>query len=448
VYVDANRNGVFDAGEVSAITSGLSGSYSFENLPAGTHRIEVQIPDEGSEDAEWELIAPDVGFHEITIGPGGFVRSIQFALVNHADRDWGDLPSSYVTRDDESASGGPSHVIIPGFHLGETNDGEVNGRPTANADGDGDDDDGVSVRSNDGFLQLGPNILDVELVGVGGYLNGWIDFNGDGTFSIGEQVITDVHLNPGTRQVTVTLPPRTVTGPLAARFRWGPAGLSFDGPAGIGEVEDYFLPSSVTPSEVLAGDYDLNGTVDDADLGIWRATFGTSDPRADGNGDGSVDMADWVIWKENLGATSGTGSATSSSVAESAAPRAPVSITSRGRSGHGVGMNTLTTGLAASPLAEGASSPFFSEPIVVDPPVERPSVFSGALSTSDVAGPITASSTVTNASLLLLEQAWAALNDNAASDAGEVWTNIRDEDDSVVELALAAALDDGLWSTL
>ena len=136
-------------------------------------------------------------------------------------------------------------------------------------------------------------------MGVGGYLNGWIDINGDGNFDVGEQVLTNVDLNPGTRQVTVFLPADAATGPLAARFRWGENGLGFDGPAGIGEVEDYYLPNSIVPSVVLAGDYDLSGTVDDLDYALWRSTFGsTTDLRADGNNDGIIDSADYAVWRK------------------------------------------------------------------------------------------------------------------------------------------------------
>lgn len=63
------------------------------------------------------------------------------------------------------------------------------------------------------------------------------------------------------------------------------------------------------------GDYDRNGSVDDADYLVWRSEFGFTGTglRADGNGDHLVDAADFTIWRDYLGRTSeeaaGTGSA-------------------------------------------------------------------------------------------------------------------------------------------
>jgi hypothetical protein len=61
----------------------------------------------------------------------------------------------------------------------------------------------------------------------------------------------------------------------------------------------------------LAGDYNGNGSVDQADYGVWRAGFGsavTPGSGADGNGNGAVDAADYTVWRDNLGATLALGS--------------------------------------------------------------------------------------------------------------------------------------------
>jgi hypothetical protein len=54
----------------------------------------------------------------------------------------------------------------------------------------------------------------------------------------------------------------------------------------------------------LAGDYNLDRSVNNSDYTAWRSAFGaTDDSAADGNANGVVDAADFVLWRKNLGAT-------------------------------------------------------------------------------------------------------------------------------------------------
>src|SRR6185295_8530282 len=54
----------------------------------------------------------------------------------------------------------------------------------------------------------------------------------------------------------------------------------------------------------MAGDYNCDGKVDDADYRLWRNTFGSTKAlAADGDGDGTVDAADFTIWRDNANAT-------------------------------------------------------------------------------------------------------------------------------------------------
>lgn len=54
----------------------------------------------------------------------------------------------------------------------------------------------------------------------------------------------------------------------------------------------------------IAGDFDGSGVVDDADRNIWQAAFGsTSDLRADANRNGQVDTADFAVWRRARNAT-------------------------------------------------------------------------------------------------------------------------------------------------
>lgn len=60
----------------------------------------------------------------------------------------------------------------------------------------------------------------------------------------------------------------------------------------------------VAQAETIPGDYDSNGTVEQADYLLWKSTYGsTLDLRADGNGDSIVNAIDYAIWRDNLGAT-------------------------------------------------------------------------------------------------------------------------------------------------
>lgn len=54
----------------------------------------------------------------------------------------------------------------------------------------------------------------------------------------------------------------------------------------------------------LAGDFDLNGVVNNSDYSVWRAEFGAEiESPADGNDDGAVDAADYILWRNNVGKT-------------------------------------------------------------------------------------------------------------------------------------------------
>jgi glucose/arabinose dehydrogenase len=75
----------------------------------------------------------------------------------------------------------------------------------------------------------------------------------------------------------------------------------------------------------LAGDYNIDGTVDDVDFGVWKSNYGSNlFLAADGNHDGNVNAADYTIWRNNLGASSPAAAAGSASNAS--ADVAPTSI--------------------------------------------------------------------------------------------------------------------------
>ena len=81
----------------------------------------------------------------------------------------------------------------------------------------------------------------------------------------------------------------------------------------IGSGEVYRLATAH-----IAGDYDYDGDVDNADYVIWRSTEGLASTTApaDGNGSGVVDAADYVIWRKNLGRSLGSGAGAEAAVPE------------------------------------------------------------------------------------------------------------------------------------
>ena len=59
---------------------------------------------------------------------------------------------------------------------------------------------------------------------------------------------------------------------------------------------------------IAAGDYDVDGDVDDADYDFWKTNFGATTGAglaADGNGNGVVDEDDYTIWRDNVGSGAG-----------------------------------------------------------------------------------------------------------------------------------------------
>ena len=74
-----------------------------------------------------------------------------------------------------------------------------------------------------------------------GLLDAWVDWNIDGDWAdAGEQVFSSQAVAAGSNALAITIPTGAVLGCTFSRFRLSTAGgLSFDGIAADGEVEDY-----------------------------------------------------------------------------------------------------------------------------------------------------------------------------------------------------------------
>ncbi len=171
-------------------------------------------------------------------------------LISTADTkfDFGDAPDPpYPTL---WAGGGAMHKWVSGYMLGNKIDSENDGQPNNVADGDdiaGDnDDDGIFFTSP---LSPGTGATLTASASDSGFINAWIDFNSDGDWlDGGEQIFINQPLHAGNNFLNYSIPDSAFTDSvLFARFRFNAAGgLTFNGPAADGEVEDYLINVNVT----------------------------------------------------------------------------------------------------------------------------------------------------------------------------------------------------------
>ena len=179
---------------------------------------------------------------------------------------FGDAPDSYVT----SLPNGPSHIVYPGYHLGDGISVQRSPRPSTNADSNPYD-DGVKLDKNDLIAGKNDQTIWVKITDDNetiktnrgssttvGYLSIWFDWDGTGSFTTGAvdnlyhyqiaitQAMLDAADEDGYIPISINAPGKTkagvdlVDGDVFVRFRFSSeSGLSPTGPAKDGEVEDY-----------------------------------------------------------------------------------------------------------------------------------------------------------------------------------------------------------------
>ncbi len=173
--------------------------------------------------------------------------------------DWGDAPDAPYPA--LAVSNGATHMIVPGFCLGNLIDPEPDGQPDPNALGDdndgNNDDDGVNFTST--ITRGQPASFDV-IASAPGFLNVWFDFDINGSWAdAGEHMFQDAWLNPGLNSFALVVPQTSLPGTSFTRFRFSSMpGLSFSGTAPDGEVEDYEI--SILDMPIL--DYDWGDAPD------------------------------------------------------------------------------------------------------------------------------------------------------------------------------------------
>lgn len=155
---------------------------------------------------------------------------------------------------DAQGYGTASHTTFDTLHMGAAIDADANSIANADASGDGADDDGVMLPSMTQGTTVTIPVDVTQAAANEGYLQGWIDWNGDGDFAdAGEQIAADLQsatAGSDTINISVTPPASATTNQTFARFRWSTtSGLDATTEANDGEVEDYTLTVAADQSQ-------------------------------------------------------------------------------------------------------------------------------------------------------------------------------------------------------
>ena len=237
----------------------------------------------------------------------GATYQVKFALADVADQRWDSgvfielISATYdVDHADAPASyGAPTHSISNPLTLGTGVTGETSGYDDAAASADSDD--GVTIPTLAQGASATIPVSVTQASGNQGYLQGWIDWNGDGDFAdAGEQVATDLQsasAGTSTISVPVTVPANATTSPTFARFRWSTtSGLNSTAAAPDGEVEDYALTVLAPPLLDLNSAATLGDTDRDTALAYTEGDGAPPVmPSADASAQGENDIVDLTI---------------------------------------------------------------------------------------------------------------------------------------------------------
>lgn len=258
IYLDLDGDQRPDLGEPASITN-ADGSYTLTPSTPGTYAIREVV------ESGYIQTYPSAGQHIVTYDGTNPLRGYNFG--NNESSDWGDAPAPYATT---RASNGASHGLTAGLRLGVNIDSEQDGQPSATANGDDiagiigstgqviDDEDGVVILAPI-VRGDGSNIIQVRVtntIGTPSYLQGWIDFNGNGVWGdvANEHIANNVLVVNGLNNVTFAAP-STAVNQTFARFRLSQdQNLTPTGKSKTGEVEDYAFSIVDGPRSLLQPD--------------------------------------------------------------------------------------------------------------------------------------------------------------------------------------------------
>ncbi len=198
----------------------------------------------------YEPVQPKIGDIAVETEPIAHGWDLAFVLGTDEyaiEYDFGDAPEErYPTFFGQN---GALHIIDPKVFLGKRIDSEADGQPNHSATGDdndgSDDDDGIVFISP---TTPGGTVTLKVTASVTGYLNGWMDFDNNGSWAdADEQIFIDEPLPSGLSTFTISVPNYAVSHEIFSRFRFSTvAGLPFVGIAIDGEVEDYYVNLKAT----------------------------------------------------------------------------------------------------------------------------------------------------------------------------------------------------------
>ncbi len=309
----------------TATMGGQPGIYMFYGLVSGAYKVSIPVAPNGqiptvlnvgsdvtdSDDPAGEMVmipnpiglpTGENGMGDNPGGTNGFPDAQDNLTVDfgYVGFDYGDLPNSYNT---STSTEGPKHVVTPDLYLGTCVDSEEDAFPDPMAGLMGAGDDGnpgtgtqgvcaVAGDDENGIVFETPLVPGVQAcirvtarnnTGAAAKLQGWIDFNGNGSFDAGEQLTTGDFAPGGANVPTTGLAnvkfcftvPANATfqgGQAMVRFRLSPnGGLAPGNPVGtvptLGEVEDYKVPLAKT-GNLVWWDYDNDGVQEAGEPGI------------------------------------------------------------------------------------------------------------------------------------------------------------------------------------
>jgi hypothetical protein len=233
---------------------------------------------------KFQLTGGSVGLYDEFGGPTGILVT-NVCHIPDPEVDFGDAPdvaggaatgNPYPTLLEHD---GARHNILPGYQMGTSIDPEADGQPDGTALGDdtdgNNDEDGVVFTS---LLLVGRTATIDVTASQPMLLNAFLDFGADGSFAqAGDQIFTNQPLVPGVNKLAFVVPTSVTPGLTTfARFRVNSTGgLSYDGFAADGEVEDYQVNISLPlPDRIGVFRLGQNFHLDTTGNGAWDSAAG------------------------------------------------------------------------------------------------------------------------------------------------------------------------------